>query len=171
VIHCIDIPQDTHEQLKEMCLVLADTVATHQRYYNCNVEIGDVEVNPWLRHNSHLKKIEEFIVSQYETVYGEFTTKHGIQWWINKYGHGVFQEPHDHLAHTEKMREVCSWCYFVDIPNNSGTFVATVDNDTKLEYNNEGCVIFFPSDMVHEVTPNQTHNERVTVAGNIIVRI
>ena len=97
--------------------------------------------------------------------------------WINWYKKNDHAEPHDHGKHL-------SIVYFVDVEDTKASFLFHENNNFRLVKKNEnseeinivkkihakdGMVLMFNGNICHSVTPNQTDEERVTLALNFCV--
>ena len=96
-----------------------------------------------------------------------------INCWVNKYKKGDFAQPHSHGS------DAWTAVYFMNSPKDSEA-VFRVRNPLGVSYNSEllenfatldvnvkeGSVIVMPGALKHEVTPNTSEEERITVAMN-----
>ncbi len=97
--------------------------------------------------------------------------------WINWYNKDQYAIPHSHICHL-------SLVYFVDVENTEASFlfhqntnfrlIKKKENSTKINSIKEvkvknGTVMMFNGNVSHSVTPNQTDNERITLAMNFNV--
>ena len=93
--------------------------------------------------------------------------------WINKYKKDDYALSHAHDRHG------WSCVYFVQIPDDSSTFqfhnpIGTTFKSALKDYAptldisvTEGSVLFFQGVLFHSVTPHQSSQERITLAGNL----
>ena len=142
-----------HEALRAEVLSAVDRFVSYKRYYrDCPVDIIDGQKNP----NFDLPLTKAMVSKEFEQLFCQ--TVQSFQIWINLYKHQSYQEPHSHTPST------ISFNYFVSVPQDSGDlcFENYAYDDTY-----EGTLIFFPSSDYHYVTPNETQDLRITVAGNI----
>ena len=158
MIYVEKIKTNIHNKIKQHVLSITNDINWHAKYYpRCDVLIADISVNgstfevPLL-----LKTVEEIHNNLYDT------PMVGIEWWINKYPSRSYQELHNHTLDNVKT---IAWNYFLHLPPNSGSFVA---GNTVLGDDMEGTIVFFPPDVMHEVTPNNSNDIRYTIAGNIV---
>jgi len=142
-----------HESLSDMVLIAADTFKSHNRYKAAVCEQIDKESQIDFK----MPFVEKSIQDLFETHYSIKAQR--IQYWINKYPPGGFQEPHTH------GKGIMSFVYFVKVPENSGQLVF----DKPVINQTEGSVVFFNGIDTHYVTKNLSNEERITVAGNIIL--
>ncbi len=83
--------------------------------------------------------------------------------WFNEMGPGHVTLPHRH----DDYNELLSAVYYVKVPKNSGQLVLT-DRQFKTEVTpKEGMFVFFPPDMIHEVTKNESGQVRLSLGINI----
>jgi len=97
--------------------------------------------------------------------------------WVNIGSNASYQEPHEHLS------SFISGCYYHKTSTADGDIVfncndkllrqlmrRSTNNDNNLiRYSPEvGKIILFPSYLTHHVTINQTDNERISVAFNVM---
>ncbi len=110
----------------------------------------------------------------------DFTYEHP---WMNVYQQGGYQEVHYHKLDGNKL----SYCYFHTLPENGGKFGFFNDQARLMsacgmnEYLNlnvvdwmfpeikQGDFVLFPSYLMHQATPNNTTEERITISGEILV--
>ena len=93
---------------------------------------------------------------------------HLVDIWLNKYDEDHFQEPHNHIREDTK-KTVCSFCYFVDVPDEPLFFF--IDGSEQRYINEQnGMIILFDSEKYHGVDMNPTTQQRKTIAGNIVVK-
>lgn len=125
-------------------------------------------------------KVDKHIKSYKKTVCVDETVETYYQEpWVNYYESNEFQEYHDHVGNFA----VFSYCYFHEIPENSGDFVLLnpignfVDNSAykfteKLHTitPEKGDLIIFPSWLSHMVTPNRSSEARISISGNLHYR-
>lgn len=107
---------------------------------------------------------------------------HGTAW-LNRYYNGNYQEIHNHIGNNNAI----SCAYMLELPNESGNFVFFKEgqdfwNDSirqlchDFDYSNrytpkleEGDIVFFPSNLSHYVTYNNSNNRRATISANFKV--
>jgi hypothetical protein len=107
-----------------------------------------------------------------------------IECWLNRYKPGQFQEIHNHAGPAQ-----ISCAYMLKTPPNSGNFVFhnnTYDyfhqsglpglSTKDFKYNNritppceEGDIIYFPSNLGHYVSNNQSSDIRATISANFVI--
>lgn len=83
--------------------------------------------------------------------------------WFNAMGKGDITLPHRH----DDDDELLSAVYYVRIPDNSGKLILTHRNFRTEVTPEEGMFVFFPADMLHEVTANQNTEMRLSLGINI----
>ena len=105
--------------------------------------------------------------------------------WMNVYTKGCYQEPHQHMATGPQL----SFCYFHKLPEDSGRFgfwneqfrmycsngfIDMVDIDV-VEWGypevKEGDLLIFPSFLIHQVTYHGIDEPRITVSGNVTIKL
>jgi hypothetical protein len=147
----------THESIKQKVMDAAYSLKSYNRYPASICDIIDDEVNEgWQLHDLNIEVCRLFKKHFTEEI-------EGIYHWINKYPPGGFQEPHIHKRGSDR---VIAFVYFVDIPENSGDLII---HSTSC-YFSEGSVCFFDGNTEHYVTENKSSQDRITIAGNIVVR-
>lgn len=83
--------------------------------------------------------------------------------WFNAMGHGQVTTAHRHDDYDELLSAV----YYVRIPEDSGHIILSIKN-FKIEVTpEEGLFVFFPPDMMHEVTRNNSQEMRLSLGINI----
>jgi uncharacterized protein (TIGR02466 family) len=146
---------------KEACNVMAKRTAwnSHQRYNILNELCNEIIL--------HLKK---FIKEE-----GYDIPKLAVsECWINWYKKNQYAQPHNH-GHN------LSVVFFIDVEKSNGKFFFHSNNnsvfikkeETYTNFSNtvqvdakDGTVLFFDGSVRHSVSPNDTDNNRVTVAIN-----
>lgn len=108
--------------------------------------------------------------------------EHGIVTWVNVNSKGDYNVRHTHFSQTILL----SGIYYVKVPKNSGNIRfydprgPLISDMTDHRYYSgsymyhelepdPGTLIFFPPWIEHDVTPNESEEERVSIAFNIIV--
>jgi uncharacterized cupin superfamily protein len=86
--------------------------------------------------------------------------------WFNEMGPGHRTLPHCH----DDDDELASCVYYVRVPENSGELVLRQGVLETRVTPVEGNFVFFPPDIVHEVTENQSRRMRLSVGMNFGVR-
>ena len=116
--------------------------------------------------NSDISEIDQ-VLDQVKTVAATIlqTDKKQLKagLWFNEMGPGHVTLPHRH----DDYNELLSAVYYVKVPENSGQLVLT-DRQFKTEVTpKEGMFVFFPPDMIHEVTKNESDEVRLSLGINI----
>ena len=83
--------------------------------------------------------------------------------WFNAMQPGNSTTAHRHDDYDELLSAV----YYVKVPKNSGELILTVNNFTTHVTPREGMMVFFPPDMIHEVTENKSNDMRLSLGINI----
>ncbi|MDH5472420.1 MAG: 2OG-Fe(II) oxygenase family protein [Gammaproteobacteria bacterium] len=83
--------------------------------------------------------------------------------WFNAMQPGDSTTAHRH----DDDDELLSAVYYVKVPKNSGELILTVNNFTTHVTPKEGMMVFFPPDMIHEVTENKSNEMRLSLGINI----
>ena len=83
--------------------------------------------------------------------------------WFNAMQPGNSTTAHRHDDYDELLSAV----YYVKVPKNSGELILTINNFTTHVTPREGMMIFFPADMIHEVTENKSNEMRLSLGINI----
>ena len=100
----------------------------------------------------------------------EFLRKPGLQlsmgFWFNDMGPGHVTLPHRH----DEDNELASGVYYVDVPEDSGELVLTQHAVTTRVAPRAGRFVFFPPDVLHEVTVNRSAGNRLSIGMNFGIR-
>lgn len=92
--------------------------------------------------------------------------KLSVGFWLNEMGPGHVTLPHRH----DEDDELVSGVYYVRVPEDSGELILTrgclVTRVTPVE----GQFVFFPPDVVHEVTENRSPEKRLSIGMNFGIR-
>lgn len=100
----------------------------------------------------------------------EFLQRPGLQlamgFWFNDMGPGHVTLPHRH----DEDDELVSAVYYVDVPENSGELVLTQHAVTTRVTPRAGRFVFFPPDVLHEVTVNRSTGSRLSIGMNFGIR-
>ena len=83
--------------------------------------------------------------------------------WFNAMGKGQVTTAHRH----DDDDELLSAVYYVRIPENSGQLILSEQNLRTEVTPKAGMFMFFPSDMMHEVTVNNSEEMRLSLGINI----
>ena len=83
--------------------------------------------------------------------------------WFNAMGHGQVTTAHRH----DDFDELLSAVYYVKIPANSGNLILQIRNFKTEVEPKAGTFVFFPPDMIHEVTENHSQEMRLSLGINI----
>lgn len=86
--------------------------------------------------------------------------------WLNEMGPGHVTLPHRH----DEDDELVSGVYYVQVPENSGELVLTQAAVTTRVTPSPGQFVFFPPDVLHEVTVNRSRETRLSIGMNFGVR-
>ena len=156
-VHQYDVPN--HENLKDIVWAAIEQGKKHNWYAHASNE-HTTSVHKYDNQWMTFPSLTNFIYEKYVSLSGVARNFHMNDMWINIYSPGGVQRGHAH----DLPEGLASWCYFCDIPKNSGLFVAD-----GVQYGEEGTLLLFPKDMWHEVTENNSQSTRVTVSGNIIL--
>ena len=100
--------------------------------------------------------------------------------WKNTYHRYYHQEQHDHLGYElsfvifmNDSQENAARLYFVNerirVTSPSWIDMSTLMGDNFSIEERKGDIIFFPSHMLHGVTPHKSDNPRITISGNISI--
>jgi len=143
-----------HRAIKQKVIDAAYEMNSHNRYPLSVCDIIDKEVN----NGWQLMYLNTEILKVFEKHFDDKVEK--IHHWINKYPPGGFQEPHTH-------GDCITFVYFVDIPENSGDLVF----NKYIHDSVEGTICFFDGNLEHHVTENKSSRDRITIAGNIVVKL
>jgi len=83
--------------------------------------------------------------------------------WFN-----AMQPGHSTTAHRhDDYDELLSAVYYAKVPDDSGKLILTVKNFMTYVTPQEGMMVFFPADMIHEVTENKSDEMRLSLGINI----
>ena len=146
--------------------------------FNCNL-IGEDE--PWVK--VFFEAIRTDVVKYIRHMNREnkkFTPE--LNYWVNYYEKNDFQERHNHIG-----VDALSFNYIHKCPENGGsvkfhnlqsamnavghpTLIETVEEDY-VPHQPEGTLIIFPSWLDHSVTINQSDAPRITISGNINLKV
>ena len=106
-----------------------------------------------------------------------------VDLWANISNYGGFNQVHDHIAQNNFM----SFAHYLKLPNGRSTISFRSDRPSLKFFNApiaslndlnsqdvaldvfEGDIVFFPAWLDHYTTPNNTHIDRISIAGNISV--
>ncbi|MCW9014168.1 MAG: 2OG-Fe(II) oxygenase family protein [Gammaproteobacteria bacterium] len=83
--------------------------------------------------------------------------------WFNAMGHGQLTTAHRH----DDDDELLSAVYYVKTPQDSGNLILQYKNFTIEVQPEEGLFVFFPPDMIHQVTENRSQEMRLSLGINI----
>ena len=89
-----------------------------------------------------------------------------IGFWFNDMPPASVTLPHTH----DDDDELLSGVYYVNVPANSGDLVLFNHNDKKLITPQEGRLILFKADCLHEVTTNNSSLNRLSIGMNFGIR-
>tara|TARA_R110000868_G_scaffold140537_5_gene356264 strand:+ start:15869 stop:16489 length:621 start_codon:yes stop_codon:yes gene_type:complete len=184
-VYSFIMPDHEHwkEQIKNIILVEKNkNLHSHSTTpkEECNVKANRTA---W---DTHIKYGSISILSQkLRTIIQDFTIQENFDvpkleiqdCWINWYDKNNYAVPHNHTCHL-------SLVYFVDVEDTKASFLFHENNNFRLVKKNEnseeinivkkihakdGMVLMFNGNICHSVTPNQTNEERVTLALNFCV--
>jgi len=93
--------------------------------------------------------------------------EYGWEWWFQVYEPGSpgFL-PH---SHSTDCRFTISWCHFIQPLEESNFCWYYGSNQLQPIFEKENEIVFFPGWAWHKVLPNNSKNNRITIAGNINV--
>jgi|TARA_R100000030_G_scaffold88536_2_gene72510 uncharacterized protein (TIGR02466 family) len=101
--------------------------------------------------------------------------------WRNVYKKGYHQEPHDHtdcdlacVIFLDEYKKDQSSLYFTNLRHDcepSAVWSKIINVHSWKMTPPRGSVIFFPSHMLHGVTPHNSKKERTTVSLNIVLKV
>ena len=83
--------------------------------------------------------------------------------WFNAMGPGHATTAHRH----DDFDELLSAVYYVTVPANSGELILSEKNFSTHVTPEAGMFVFFPPDMMHEVTENRSNDMRLSLGINI----
>lgn len=86
--------------------------------------------------------------------------------WLNEMGPGQVTLPHRH----DEDDELVSGVYYVQVPAHSGELVLTHGAVTTRVAPVAGRFVFFPPDVLHEVTENRSRETRLSIGMNFGIR-
>ena len=89
-----------------------------------------------------------------------------VGFWMNEMGPGHVTMPHSH----DDDDELLSAVYYISVPRNSGRLVLRQGDASTTVTPREGLFVFFPPDVVHEVTENKSQETRLSIGMNFGVR-
>ena len=89
-----------------------------------------------------------------------------VGFWLNDMGPGHVTLPHAH----EEDDELVSGVYYVSVPENSGELSLTQGAIHARVTPREGRFVFFPPDVVHEVSENRSDRMRLSIGMNFGIR-
>ena len=82
--------------------------------------------------------------------------------WFNCMAPGEATLPHSH----DDWDELLSAVYYLSVPPESGQLIIQDGDTPAVVEPRAGMFVFFPADRVHEVTPNRSHTQRLSLAMN-----
>jgi hypothetical protein len=86
--------------------------------------------------------------------------------WFNFMPSGAVTSVHSHDDYDELMSAV----YYVSVPENSGDLIIHEGDKRHVINPQEGMFVFFPPDVVHEVSRNMSSDDRLSIAINFGLR-
>lgn len=86
--------------------------------------------------------------------------------WFNHMPPDAVTLPHSHDDYDERLSAV----YYVYTPKNSGDLIIHDKGGNVRIHPEAGMLVFFPPDIVHEVTQNKSHEERLSIGINFGTR-
>jgi hypothetical protein len=89
-----------------------------------------------------------------------------VGFWINEMGPGHVTLPHRH----DEDDELVSGVYYVQVPEDAGELVLTLGAVTTRVVPAAGQFVFFPPDVLHEVTENRSNATRLSIGMNFGIR-
>ena len=134
-------------------------VLSHNHYSSYQL---DTEEKPDFILNDFYKQVIEHVCKKLTTYE---RSRYRWSYWLQVYepgslGHGV----HDHWSGSEMF----SWVHFLKPVNKSFHFLVE-GQKVYIEKQNAGDFIVFPSWALHAVDGNDTNDERVVIAGNVLM--
>ena len=91
--------------------------------------------------------------------------------WMNKYYNCTFQEPHTHGSYEPHRKNLMSFVYFFDVPDDEPLFYFIDGGESRYINEQTGDVIFFDPSFTHGVDFNTSNTLRRTIAGNVVVEV
>ena len=82
--------------------------------------------------------------------------------WFNHMPPGAVTEPHTH----DDYDELLSGVYYIRVPENSGKLIIHDKKETIEITPEEGMFVFFKPDVIHEVSENNSNQDRLSVGIN-----
>ena len=89
-----------------------------------------------------------------------------VGFWMNDMAPGHVTLPHTH----DDDDELLSAVYYISIPENSGELILRQGDTRTTVSPREGVFVFFPPDVIHEVTENKSRATRLSIGMNFGVR-
>lgn len=89
-----------------------------------------------------------------------------VGFWINEMAPGQVTLAHRH----DEDGELASAVYYVSVPEDSGALILERGNITARVTPVEGQIVFFPPDLLHEVSKNLSGRTRLSIGMNFGVR-
>jgi hypothetical protein len=89
-----------------------------------------------------------------------------VGFWLNEMGPGHRTLPHSH----DEDDELVSGVYYVRVPEDSGELILTQGAAVTRVTAREGMFVFFPPQVVHEVSENRSGETRLSIGMNFGVR-
>ena len=110
------------------------------------------------------------VLSAARRLAAEYLQQPGLQlsvgFWLNDMGPGHVTLPHAH----EEDDELVSGVYYVSVPENSGELHLVQGVIDATVRPREGQFVFFPPDVVHEVSENLSDRTRLSIGMNFGIR-
>jgi len=89
-----------------------------------------------------------------------------IGFWFNDMPPGSITEPHTH----DDDDELLSGVYYIKVPQQSGNLILNIQGNKNEITPNEGELILFRPDCLHEVTENKSNGKRLSIGMNFGIR-
>jgi len=86
-----------------------------------------------------------------------------LGWWLNIMQPGERTFPHTH----DDADELLSGAYYIDVPPGSGRLLLARDTRHAEVEARAGMFVFFPPDVLHQVTRNRSDRARISVGFNL----
>jgi len=122
------------------------------RYENIYLDLAKVPAMQTVMDQAH-QFAQQILNTQQELKQG---------YWFNLMLPGQVTQPHSHDDDDEQLSAV----YYINTPENGGNLLLNINKDVVCITPKAGQFVFFPPNVVHEVTENKSHFERLSVGMN-----
>lgn len=167
MIHSVKVPN--HEYYKELAFTIVEAA---DQWFDYPYDYSRVRVLPLTHGSSKVDSILKLIEDLYKQEYSDTEPFELQACGLNKYETGTNLAFHKHLGVIPNDEDLLiSCCYFVNIPEDSESEMQfEVAENELVSYNKdyEGYIVFFPPWMLHRATTNQSNEDRITIAANIM---